>query len=376
VPGEDTLLTLAAGDPSVEWTITAEVDFTQKPTFTIDTSGWNIKDVDGELGGGTITFTILTTDTNSGVPIGGGSGVDNWLLSDDGVEVSDALVASSKTIDVGATPTPRSKFTNNSVTDGGASVGIDGAVSGILSEAGTQFTTTSSETIDFEFFGNLSGIKEISWDGSPKVTKTLDDTDRAGISVLLSVPGNNGNITGGTETKLEIVVDGTTVLAERTLAITVILNRAGTLSDITLVASTQMTQWTFNGTVLLANFQNGNTNVFASRMYIFNPSTTAGAISARLWTLPVAGGSETFLGSVPSSALGNIGAMAGRNIKLFEDIIGTNGLGLTLVQLLIATANSGNVVVEITVEATNVTGVAQVYNPVTLQSFGIFPMQK
>ena len=50
------------------------------------------------------------------------------------------------------------------------------------------------------------------------------------------------------------------------------------------------------------------------------------AITARVWTLPVAGGTEALLGSV---SLGSLGAGAGRNIKLAEDVL-AHVPGLTL----------------------------------------------
>ena len=40
----------------------------------------------------TITFSIETRDTNSGIPIAGGSGTDDWLITKAGVKIEEALV--------------------------------------------------------------------------------------------------------------------------------------------------------------------------------------------------------------------------------------------------------------------------------------------
>jgi len=69
-------------------------------------------------------------------------------------------------------------------------------------------------------------------------------------------------------------------------------------------------------------------------------------------------------------SLGSVGAGAGRNIKLAQDVL-ANIPGLTLPY----TNDGGNVVVELTIEARKVTGVGQVFNTTTFASFGIFPLQ-
>ncbi len=43
-------------------------------------------------------------------------------------------------------------------------------------------------------------------------------------------------------------------------------------------------------TVLVANFLNGNDAAFNSRVYLFNPSPSAGNVTVRVFTLPLIGG--------------------------------------------------------------------------------------
>ena len=69
------------GDTSVDFSVQVTADFTTVPTFTLDTSGWTIRDVDNLLAeGGIITITLATRDGNTGFPIDvGGIDTVNWL---------------------------------------------------------------------------------------------------------------------------------------------------------------------------------------------------------------------------------------------------------------------------------------------------------
>ena len=54
--------------------------------------------------------------------------------------------------------------------------------------------------------------------------------------------------------------------------------------------STPATQsFTVDATVLVANFLNGNNTVLNSRVYLWNPSDSAGSITARAYTMPRSG---------------------------------------------------------------------------------------
>ncbi len=119
-----------------------------------------------------------------------------------------------------------------------------------------------------------------------------------------------------------------------------------------------------NSTVLIANFLNGNNDFLQSRVYLWNPSASAGTITARAYRLPKSGPS-LFMGAI---GLGLLEATSARNINIAEDVLG--GLGIPLPY----TIDGGNLVVEFTVEADNVTGDAQVFSDTF--GFGTYPLQE
>ena len=118
-------------------------------------------------------------------------------------------------------------------------------------------------------------------------------------------------------------------------------------------------------TVLGANFSNGNDTSLASRIYLWNPSTSAGNVSVRVFTLGRSGAS-TLLGTVD---LGDLEATSARNIKLAEDIL--DPLGLRPYQ-----DDGGNLMLEFTIQAANVRGVAQVFNNSFTLAFGTYPLSE
>ena len=363
------------GDTSVEFSIVVVADYTVFPTLTITTSGWRVKDVSNVLGGGTaIQATIITRDANTGDTVDSGTDADNWLLSKFGVKVDSALSATTATVDVATNRknlvVGGSAPADTITADNGATLGIDGSVASVLLKDATAYTLLVGDSVELVIAGDLSGITTISWDGNSKSVTAAEVTAK---STTIKIPGTNASLAGGVVGAFVITVDGTTVLGERTLTLTVNLKLSGGVTgpaanNRVLVATSNLTVWSLNGTVLMANFQNGNSALFASRMYLFNSSSSAGVITARVWTLPVAGSTEALIGSVN---LGTLGAGAGRNIKLAEDIL-ANISGVTVPYV----TDGGNVVVELTIEASKVTGTSQVYNPVTLASFGITTMQK
>ncbi len=382
-PGGNVAITIptaaADGDTSVEWSVVVGPgNFTTFPTLSVDTSAWRIRDVDNVLGGGgTIQATIITRDANTGFAFDSGTDTDDWLKGDFGVKVTSALAATTATVDVA---TARKNFVpggpapdDTIVQDNGATLGIDATVTGTLTQTGGPYALVTGDSVDLVVTGDLSGITSIIWDigGVDQLVHPVTAAEVTAGSAILSIPGDRASL-DGTARAIRIVVDGTTALSERTLSLTANLKLSGSAGGLsannrTLAATSALTVWSLNGTILIANFQNGNTHVFASRMYLLNSSAGAGAITARVWTLPVAGSSAMMLGTV---SLGNLGAGAGRNIKLAEDIL-AHIPGLTLPY----TTDGGNIVVELTIEARKVTGVGQVFNTTTFASFGIFPLQ-
>ena len=109
-------------------------------------------------------------------------------------------------------------------------------------------------------------------------------------------------------------------------------------------------------TVLVANFMNGNTDFFKSRVYLWNPSVSAGNVSVRVFTLEQTGFS-TLLGMVD---LGSLGPRSALNIRL-EDILDELSIPRPY------ETNNGNLTLEFTIGAEGVRGTAQVFdNSLTL----------
>ena len=121
-----------------------------------------------------------------------------------------------------------------------------------------------------------------------------------------------------------------------------------------------------NPTVLVANFLNGNDSALLSRVYLWNPSLSAGNVNVRVFTLPVKNGVPQEVAGSPFT-VGVLGAKSALNLKLVEDILVP--LGITPPY----TDDGGNLTLEFTVEAENVRGVAQVFSG--SMAFGTYPLQ-
>ncbi len=120
-------------------------------------------------------------------------------------------------------------------------------------------------------------------------------------------------------------------------------------------------------TVLVANFLNGNTDFFRSRIYLFNPSASDGAVTVRVYTLPRTDGTAQELTNGPH-ALGTLAARSALNIRL-EDILD---------ELLIPRpfeTDAGNLILEFTIQAAGVRGAAQVFDNSLTLAFGTYPLQ-
>jgi hypothetical protein len=120
-------------------------------------------------------------------------------------------------------------------------------------------------------------------------------------------------------------------------------------------------------TVLVANFLNGNTDFFRSRIYLFNPSASDGPVTVRIYTLPRTGDLAEEL-TISPHPLGTLAARSALNLRL-EDILD---------ELLIPrpyVTNNGNLILEFTIGAADVIGAAQVFNTTLTLAFGTYPLQ-
>ena len=119
-------------------------------------------------------------------------------------------------------------------------------------------------------------------------------------------------------------------------------------------------------TGLVANFMNGNSDAFSSRVYLWNPSESSGDVTVRVFTLPLTGGLAQELTTAPLN-LGTLGAKSALNVKLVENILAP--LGITLPY----TTDGGNLTLEFTIQAADVRGAAQVFS--SSFAFGTYPLQ-
>jgi len=369
------------GASTMEFSVNLPADYTTFPSFTLDpgavgaNGSWVLRDADNILGtGGTISITVSTRDANTGLPVDVGTDIDGWLSGAFGVTTATpAVVATTAIIDVGAVRqnlvAGQGGGADTTTIDADATVGVDGSAGPLFASGATAFTLAVTDFVDLVITGDLTGITTITWSvGGSIITLNENATafDKANNIATLRIPGTNAALTGGA-TAVTLTIDGSTTLNPRTLQIAVNLDlvTAGlTANDRNLVPATTLTVWTLNGTVLIANFINGNNGLFNSRVYLFNPGSLAGDVNVRVFTLPLTGPS-TLLGSVN---LGTLSGLSGKNIRVAEDVLTPLSIALPYV------ADGGNLVLEITIEASNVTGNAQVFQ-LDLSSFGIYNLQ-
>jgi hypothetical protein len=374
------------GATSVEYLVTAGSNFTQYPVLTFDTGGWGIEDPDNVLGGGgTINVTVTTRAANTGATIDTGTDSDAWLKGVAGVTViKDSLKSTTATVDVATARTEFAAVNGDTADmDKGATLGLSDMTAMALAADGTTYELAATDTIELVVTGDLTGITEIVWnDGDDMAVDGVEGSevrlaqsdkgfDLANGVATLKLAGDNGGIDRmegedgsmvGVVGTITIIVDGSTTLNSRTLNLAVKLDLSGAANDRELV-STSLTVWELNGTVFLANFVNGNNEIFHSRVYLFNHGPVSGDITVRAFTLPTSGDSTL----VGTANLGSLMSWSGRNIRVAEDV-------LMHMTDLPYTADGGNLVLEITINANDIAGTAQVFQH-DLSSFGIYQLK-
>ena len=111
---------------------------------------------------------------------------------------------------------------------------------------------------------------------------------------------------------------------------------------------------------------NGNTDAFNSRVYLWNPSTSPGNVTVRVFTLPLPGGLAQELTGSPHD-LGTLGARSAVNLNLADNIL--TPLGITTPYI----TDGGNLTVEFTIQAADVRAAAPVFSDSF--AFGVYPLQ-
>jgi hypothetical protein len=381
-----TVATGGAGTSSVTFLSNITTSFTGFPTLRIaaGTAGWQIRDPLNALAAGPITVSVQTFDAADGLPVDGDAGSVNLLRATNAVIIpaAQALLATSAVVDVA---TSRQNFVATApdtiTVDNGATLGIGYATPVPLALAGTPFALTAADTVRLTFTSSndFAGLATagatttgISW-GTTVLSSTGTGTTR-----LINVPGNHANFNAGAQ-PFAFTVTGAVSLPTRTLSVAadlILATVGGSTNGGTrnLQGALTVTTWTFNGSVLVANWLSGDSNTYKSRIYLWNPSSLTGAVTVRVFSTPlITSGTQTSTElTTPGSPL-SLGSLAGNSgvaIRLYEDILGPAGLNIAPY-----TANGGNVVVEVTIRASNVRGTCQVFSVNGAQQFGQVGLQ-
>jgi len=366
-----------AGDTHVKYTVNVSTGFTSAPVFTINTGasdspgGWNIKDTTGVLSGTTPTtlnVQVSTYDAQSGAAIDAGTDTAAWIQSVAGLSAT--FVSTSAVVDTSATANRKNFVTTGTTTNtltanNGATLKIS-VSSTALGLGGAAYTIGASDTVTLTFSvatGTMAGISNFIWNPGAlgptnAITKTVTSTD---TSDTLTITTAALQATAGLTIPVQINVDGSTQLTARTIALqgTSVINANASNNKDLVAAGTTFANWTLNGSILVANWANGNSTAFKTRFYLWNASGTSNAIvSVRIFTLPLPGsGNSTQLGAtyiVPAT----MAATSGMTLRLQEDLL--TPMGITAAQALGPDGN-GNLVVEITIQAPSVSGYTQVF---------------
>jgi len=378
---------------SVTFLSNITTSFTGFPTIKIaaGTNGWTILDATNRLAAGPIRATVKTYDAADGTQIDYDAANPDAGTSVDFLRASNAVIIPVPPFGVGVfTPTTavidvangRQKFVATAPdtlnVDNGASVAIAYATPTPLAPSGAAFALAASDTIRFTFTssGDFAGLSTGFGGSTTGITWNSVASTGTGTSRTITIAGNDASINGGAK-NFAFTVDQLTILQPRVLSVNIDLNLAtggsttngGTRS---LMAVTPVTTWTYNGSVLVANWLSGDSATFKSRIYLWNPSSTAGQVTVRVFSMPlVAGGNAVELTTAGSPlSLGNLAGNSSMAIRLYEDILGPSGLNIAPY-----TTNGGNVVVEITIRANGVRGTCQVFSVNGAMQFGQAPLQ-
>jgi len=359
------------GESSITYFVDVTTSFTGLPTFTFTTTGLTIRDSTNVIGTGGVAFIkISTTNAASGGPLDVGSDSVSWLTS--ALGVGDALLtATTAVVNVSGgrlnfVPAAPDTGTN----DNGAGLTLSYTGASLKNPDGTAWTlSTTTDSVLLALIGPLSGVFSWTWNpeaggGGTAVTHLVTDEEIAAGQSVLTISGTNLNTVGTGLHGIQITVTGTTPLSSRTLKLNVFLSTAA--GTRTILEPSTLTVWTLNGSVLLANWVNGNTALLTSNIYVWNPTVTAGEITLRLFSLPT--GTSTPSNLLGSRSLGFLKPTSGLNIRIKEDVLQPLGLPVPY------TDNGGNLVLEVSIEAVGCSGYAQTVGTSNTIVFGTTPL--
>lgn len=232
---------------------------------------------------------------------------------------------------------------------------------GVLGTNGSQFVFGTDINFTLTFTGNMTGIKNIKWgEHSCELTTTTGK---------IAIPGTNGCFDD--DVRITINVTGTTPLDKRVLDVTVDYTVAhnSSLND-TALAATPLTEWCYNGSMLISSFSQANTNSWRTRYYIWNYDKEPSSILVRVLTLPIDG-------AIGSQALGlgqvvyryTVAGNSGITIKLEDVLVDIGAQGPQL-----GPDGNGNMYAEFSFGSQRTVGWTSIFDPTGSTFMGMIQM--
>jgi hypothetical protein len=380
-----------AGDQYVRYYIPVTTTFApngsgQWPYVVITPNPWKITDGNGYLTGAKnvvkymyVTATtydvynslqfddIATEGTDTAAILQTGNGVVG-AVAREGARVIDLATTRKNFVPCSFFSPCESGSGNTTTVDATPRLNLQPA-SNVLGLNGNLYSFGAEITFTLSFTTNLNGILSTTWDPND------------GTNTRSSAPGIPGTITitntpiletgYGSSVPIYITVDGVTPLVSRVLLVTITYtsNNPGNSGD-TVDSNDPLTAWTYNGSVLISNFGNGNTNAWRTRFYFWNYDEDPSSILVRVFTLPTDGSQSQLLPVANPQQLvfsNNIMANSGLTVRL-EDILNQLGVPLPF------TTWGGNLYIEFSFGSPEVVGWTQTFDPSATHFMGMIQM--
>ncbi|RPI21130.1 MAG: hypothetical protein EHM61_25495 [Acidobacteria bacterium] len=352
-----------AGGDCVEWHVLIESSFTDFPTFTISFAGISV-DVGSRIrSGSSIAVRVSARESETGVPLE--TPVSQTLLqSAPGVSLLGFLPGSQK-IDVAQ---GRRWFIEPFlVFDMSPKLAI--TTGKAFRHTGEPIADTPGilDKLELTILGNLTRIEQFEYGGARKLLMAEEQT---GSSIEFSVPY------GDLVSVLDVPTPFLCVLAgyppfdrldPRTLSITAVYNfRDHNYDDVPILTGASLTTWSLNGTLLTANWVNGNTDVFTSWVFLKNETSMKGVVEVEVFSLPRFGTPSVSLGVLDLGLIQPNGLI---RVNLGEHILRPLNIPTPYLE------NGGNLALEFVLAVADATGAVRVFGEPNL-SFGTYPMNK
>lgn len=369
----------------------------------------DVQDANNKLagpGGGTVNVSMRILDpTNAGIEIDAGGNPKSYMVSEQTVFAKFVTANNATNTAVIDVAQARKQFelsttrgdTRTNDRDGYLFLDVNDSWGDLDRRTGTAWFAGATDTGGFvtvTLNGDFTGVSSVVFDPlganpytftvtgtAPNQTATLmlNQADTDGYSKWKVDPGT---IASGLGTPIWIIVDGSTVLAERTITATATFTQGicsglgnsgpgaclGGVVKTTAAAGVTFTRWTLNGTILFAPWLNGNNAVYNSRAYICAENSAApnAPIDVRIFRVTATGTNvnapiATFTTTYNMSQYGCI------NIKGYEDLLVAGGVVAAGTSY---TQDNGNFAAEFVLRAINAKGVANVLNFVPVATPG------